>query len=116
MNAKELMVGDWVMKDDGPRQVRNHTTTVDGEPIIITRDIIEKSGLKSTAYYDTNTYPLKDSGIYIVYNGPGNVDLCVQYECPDEGCFHLQRITTVNWVHQLQHFLNLCDIQLQIKI
>ena len=125
MKARELMIGDWVELYGTPtrweledyakwHKEMERTDVHTFEPIPLTPEILEKNGLESSEYYGSNTYKLGNSDKYITFDKTGYVDLCIEYEVPDYGEEDLLKITTIQYVHELQHALKLCGIDKQI--
>lgn len=130
MEAKELMIGDWcaygVNCKGRVTALTEHliTLSVDGDeinglymlvpdmvrPIPLTEEILVKNGF-DRQYYDDG-----DSYWWAVFDGWFNVNFD-HSEC-SEGEFRCVqfRDLVINYVHQLQHFLRLCNIDKEISI
>lgn len=115
MNAKELMIGDWVFTRGEIEQV---TSIYDGyictehyedshdyyfEPIPLTPEILEKNGFEEFDGWrilDMDDVEIRWIGTTLEISGShGNMDL------PDVQC-----------VHELQHALRLCGIDKEIVL
>lgn len=120
LSSRDLMVGDWLMFNDKPCQVKglhsDDTATlvgyrsayylIDAEPILLTPEILEKNGLENDplgCHFDEDEYMAleissEEEGIYwtINYNEYG--------------------ILKLQYVHQLQHALRLCGIDKEIIV
>lgn len=111
MKANELMIGDWVVATEVGKPVQitaiadanvaissfPHFAFINGiEPIILTSEILEKN------------FP--DTEILVWY---GNKDKW-HIECP--AFEDLQVKIEIKYVHQLQHVLNLLEIERQIVL
>lgn len=131
MEVNDLMIGDWVQIpafNNRTAKVTNiYANTIwtdvvcsllekDFEPVLLTEEILERNGFESSGYYGSNTYELGQSGKYVVFGYPGNIDICVKYEVVDYGEDDLMAIITIHYVHELQHFLKLCGINKDIKL
>lgn len=126
MNAKDLMIDDWVSTPNGYRQVKQNFG-LDGiytrlapeydypedwdekdlQPIPLTPEILEKNGFEARGYEE------------LVLDA-------------DEYCFALQKgvdginawwwemfsspIIPINYIHELQHVLRLCGIEKEIEL
>lgn len=133
MIQEELMIGDWVLLDGEPYQIRQlgiYGVNRDGEdypavcvgkpkgigliiernkiePIPLTPEILEKNGFR------------KESYIEVV----GGLD--TYYLGEEIGSFRIHRLqkgyyqfglAKINFVHQLQHALKLCGIYKEIEV
>lgn len=121
LKVTDLMVGDWVMHANGtPMQVTKITTehfacaenggancweyNNNFKPIPLTPEILEKNGLTKNCYasffkedkYMALEITTEDDGIYWTIN------------CNEYGILKLE------YVHQLQHALKLCEISKEI--
>lgn len=125
MEAKELMIGDWVYNTHN-RQNEQVAEIGSGlvmlayndlyeydeiEPIPITKEILEKNGFKEDddgVYGDSNSYfiPTYQSGFDI-----GTWETHIE---PTEGIGDFSG--NLKYVHQLQHALKLCGIKKEIVL
>lgn len=111
MKANELMLGDWVLDTRTNRPLRVNPFMAEFEvpewqPIPLTPEILEKNGLVNDpfgCYFDEDEQKMleissEDDGIYwtINYNEYG--------------------ILKLEYVHQLQHALRLCEINKEIVV
>lgn len=129
LTADDLMRGDWVMRIDveNPYPVQIHEILAEGvivdnqnnhyinlpysdiEPILLTKEILEKNDFYCVKNEDSNTgfyvYKFADLAIHIVSipNSIFEIDLGLR-----------RRI--IYGVHSLQHIFNLCNIKYKIKI
>lgn len=127
MDAKDLMIGDWVIRKGVPEE-KLRVVAIDSiqgivyldldglgitekltniEPIPLTFEILEKNGFR------------KESYIEVV----GGLD--TYYLGEEIGSFRIHRLqkgyyqfglAKINFVHQLQHALKLCGINKEIEI
>ena len=118
MDAKDLMIGDWVLCPDNMQrqvrylQVRPSVIGIGGssydedeiQPIPLTPEILEQNGLEqiNTDYYDLDVYEANDGLWRVVYS---NLE-----------CSGFDESVLVSSVHELQHFLRLCGIDKEIEI
>ena len=120
MEAKDLMIGDWVM--DGDVAARVTSLTCDGiietthrisnievvEPVMLTPKILEKNKFIQVILY---------SNLFVFDSKPGEV---VYYEYgPNFGLTIDNKFATIQdlkieYVHELQHALRLCGIEKEI--
>lgn len=120
LTSRDLMVGDWLMFNDKPCQVKglhnDDTVTltgyrsmyylIDAEPIPLTPEILEKNGLAKDPYgchFEEDEYmeleiSAKEEGIYWTIN------------------YNEYAILKLKYVHQLQHALRLCGINKEIVV
>lgn len=105
MKANELMIGDWVLdkKTNRPYKIIGTNDLLfhdDYSPIPITAEILEKNGFKHSMPH--NDWTNADCNFYLYEGGNGyriqNTDIKLDY------------------VHQLQHALRLCNIDKKIKL
>ena len=138
MKANELMVGDWMQKleagghyrkcrikaiiDDNVDCVTSdgevHTLSVNGiEPILLTAEILNENGFESNGNAIWAAYCREDKH--------ANLEISEHYYYDDEkteGGFYWTincceyDIIRLRYVHQLQHALNLCGIDKEIKL
>lgn len=131
MDAKELMIGDWVLCPDNMQrqvrylQVRPSVIGIGGssydedeiQPIPLTPEILKKNGFENDFYHDEcvadyhfvrlEGYSYREDFILVTWcNGELNVvnDLIGEVEIHCEN------------VHELQHALKLCGINKEIEI
>lgn len=135
MEAKELMIGDWVLAldsthkekvfvqvdaiEEGKRSVlvtrdcSNWFVDIDWiEPIPLTIEHLEKNGTLLTNI-DLEIYSL--DGLILSYDeSQSNFDIgTVCYGFSGEEFVY---VTTIDYVHQLQHALRLCGIKKEIVL
>ena len=130
MNARELMIGDWVrikdLKDPIKRLVcvdeyLGKVDFLDGEelivtsinnvlPIPLTGEILEKNGFKKDErnenYYKWNWYILEDNASYDMETGIVRI-----FKASDLTFCH-----PIGYVHELQNALRLCEVDKEITI
>lgn len=124
MKAKELMLGDWVYRQDYYDQVKEIRCTgvigIDGmrglitfselEPIPLTLEILEKNGFQKKGhrygiyddYSDFEMYEYNDGTWLVSYH-------CCEMSLPDEQLL-------ICHVHKLQHFMRHCGIGKEIVL
>ena len=123
MEAKELMIGDWVLIGNNHIRVtslQEGKDYVEAQPIPLTAEILEKNGFeKSNQISDTPPYYMDEEGnIYYSFeqNGvnhfwgwwqPDNV-----FEIPTNAMGWIN----IKYVHELQHALRLCGIDKEIVL
>lgn len=131
LKATDLMVGDWVMLNDKPYQVKglhnDDTATfigcrsayylVDAEPIPITPEILEKNGFEKAEDIQLYYYCLGiDDRVSIhdyAYDINSSNTWHVHIDSEDYSTIANCELT---YVHQLQHILRLCEIDKEIKV
>lgn len=134
MDAKDLMIGDWVLHDSKPKTVDviwgkkvslNDPTQVWGsiytdkfndddiEPILLTSKILEENGF-DVSDKEVMQYHFEEDGekyhfsLRQMYNKDGK---------PHGYSFYAFNVLTLlDYVHQLQHALRLCGINKEIEI
>lgn len=119
IQAKDLMIGDWVYIKDHPIKSQPQKvkpehfvrSLVEFEPIPLTLEILEKNGFKKDEkfeemYYwnwrigdDCISYD-KETGIVRIFHTYG----------------HLVFVLPLSYVHELQHALRLCGIEKEIEL
>lgn len=134
IRVTDLMVGDWLMFNDKPCQVKglhnDDTVTltgyrsmyylIDAEPIPLTPEILEKNGFEKI----DNRYPFPTFRC----DGKENY-LCITIGFPEGDKTKRKRPfleidgvniyighLIINFVHQLQHALRLCGIDKEIVV
>lgn len=129
MKAKELMVGDYVMFDDSPciieeisakgwihildavnkTRVALTSDYILGiiEPIPLTPEILEKNGLEKI---DEDVYKIAGDLFVLTYDFL--YSLCNSFDIGYGNEYNL--VTTIKYVHQLQHALRLLEIEQEI--
>lgn len=134
MKVEELMIGDWVNIFEVQKQIEGIRTFKNGDemvyydgdngnfiknvtPILLTEEIIEKSGWKKQVwlrYKQSNivTYDIAN-GHYLEVSDTG---FALVDNCSDDGDYGYMSnwIADVNYVHELQHALKLCGIKKDI--
>ena len=136
MNAKELMISDWVLHEGEPYQIRQlgiFGVDRDGEdypavcigkpngigiilerneiePIPLTPEILEKNGFKKKGY----RYGIYDDYFDFEMHEYNDGTWLVSYHCcemslPDEQLL-------ICYIHQLQHFMRHCGIEKEIEL
>lgn len=145
MNAKELMIGDWVnyrgknikvtslYDKGGSNEIgwsdieRVWVNGINIEPIPLTSEILESNGFMhddSCNYAQKYVYPVEIRKIpqtILTFTFYGNgVSADTLFECwtKPESCEgeNSVHICDLKYVHQLQHALCLCGIYIEIKI
>lgn len=126
MKAEELMIGDWVMdtRSNTPLRVNPFLAQLEvpeWDPIPLTPEILEKNGwhkevdkLEYMAKYDLNQNGKNCWMIWAI--NEHNLDIQRQ---PDDMKYNLcvhHIVIPCDYVHQLQHALRLCGINLEIKL
>jgi hypothetical protein len=130
LTADDLMRGDWVMRInvENPYPVQIHEILTEGvivdnqnnhyinlsysdiEPIILTKEILEKNDFYCVKNEDANTgyyvYKFANLAIHIVSIENSIFDI-------DLGLYHRKLIYGV---HSLQHIFNFCNIKYKIEI
>ena len=123
MKVSDLMIGDWVYMEKSGKPVRvesvgytvfagyEHFQEIDGSlyginPIPLTHEILEKNGwiLKEFGCHKQFQYSFEDCDTEII--------LKIDYENPNFiiSCFRVG--FELKYVHELQHLLNLCKIEI----
>lgn len=134
MKAEDLMIGDWVCYDGDENHecpvridaINTEEAGVEGdyydvwEPILLTPEILEKNGFKKETHFidwkDRTLYKVGyDMYIIMNYYEDDNFTLCNIYDDSDEGAVVID-ITSINYVHELQHALKLCKIDKEIIV
>lgn len=134
MKTKDLMIGDWVVRDshkNNPVQVLElHKQSAmlkleNGwcgeaidliEPILLTPDILEKNGFKHYATYpneDIWMYMLFDPEIEVIFTEEKSASIRIfNYSEEDDGkeIINLEDNGKPRYVHELQHALRLCGL------
>lgn len=110
------MIGDWVLyggKSVKILQLSNGQEYKGIQPIPLTSEILEKNGFSGEGYnmgvigFHTDPIPeVKDGYEVFIWK-----DMCLEIK---HGFTHLKRYTF--YVHELQHALRLCGINLEIKV
>ena len=129
MEAKDLMIGDWVFNtlngEDEPHQMKPHEFTMDGliysaRPIPLTPEILEKNGFRYT-----NNHTLKGADTYVLHLEQRGFDYTITIKLNDyfaldsldDRVYRLAEISTgMIYVHQLQHCLRLVRIEKEIVL
>lgn len=127
MKAKDLMIGDWVIRRGVPEEpmrlydMKASTDIVyldqDGrgvtekfeniEPISLTKEILEKNSFLKV---ESIEYPSHSAGISFLYkNTPEGLRIFVQNACV--GGPTCTMIKTCKYVHEVQHMIKICDIE-----
>lgn len=130
MDAKDLMIGDWVMTEVGIMRVaqifKNHIdcnvptgskiwkiTTI--EPIPLTPEILEKNGFKRVRdKLGRVFYSIADDYFDLTIDEITDSIWCIEYD-DLEAHFPTCR-NLVAHVHELQHVLRLCGVEKEITI
>lgn len=120
LQAKDLMVGDWVYIKDHPIKSQPQKvkpehfvrSLVEFEPIPLTKEILEKNGWSEDYNEETDSVSLhfpEDTDFKLEIYVEGKTILwtinCYEYE-----------IIRLSYVHELQHALKLCKIKKQIEL
>ena len=107
LRSNELMIGDWVYKDNTPVQILALNLFVgkeheDIKPIPLTPEILEKNGFVEQAFIQNSIWSISGFSLechfttWEYYWANGDV--------------------TIGYVHELQHALRLCGIEKEIMI
>lgn len=136
LNIEDLMVGDWVVIKEypmisEPRKItKEHflRSLCEFEPIPITKNILEKNGFEffPMEYGIYGLYTLKTEHCLLKYsNKHGDITIfkartggvvddsgnCIS------GCYGISHGRfDIDYVHELQHILRLCKIDIDVKI
>ena len=134
MKAEDLMIGDLVNVFDVPKQIEGIRTFKNGDemvyydgdngnfiknvtPILLTEEILEKSSWKKQIWWrykqsDIVTYDIAD-GFYLEVTDAG---FALVDNCSDDGDYGYVSnwIADINYVHELQHALKLCENEKEI--
>ena len=136
MKATELMIGDWVLYEGEPYQIRQlgiYGENRDGEdypavcigkpkgigliverneiePITLTAEILEKNGFVKSKY-----------GEMILDEELGTSEIYIVLEPTYDEAYYWWRvnnelITKIKNIHELQHMLRLCNIDKEIEL
>lgn len=146
MEAKELMIGDWVLHEGEPYQIRQlgiYGVDRDGEdypavcvgkpkgigliverneiePIPITPEILEKNGFKVKEPESNFKYVTtgRKYTIEFLFFGEAIHGVSTVMDCEVVFSGGLDRIhkCNVKYVHELQHALKLCGIEKEIEL
>ena len=136
MDAKDLMVGDWVKFDgdicsvdevrlDGTvvlTSMNTDLTSVDGsqvedkeiEPIPLTAKILEKNGF--IEFIPHNWQNVIDNIMIELREPEHNMAIWLDWVEHNTGTYASYILPGPNCVHELQHALRLCDINKEIEI
>ena len=117
MKAEELMIGDWISYGGKPVQVLqlSRTEYKGFEPISLTPEILEKNGFEKLGF-DGWEYKLEKDN-KVMYR--------VLWRCDYPNVLRISSYSSVyggfnsfhiDNVHQFQHALKLCNIDLEIKL
>ena len=126
MKGTELMLGDWVMHDGKPKKVdviwsakqvslydpskdwgsiyTDKHSTDEIEPIPLTTDILNKN------------FPDLRYGIAWYWDDEKSTDSNEVYEIRTYDLDDIELNTSICYVHELQHILNLCGIEKEIVL
>ena len=138
MNAKELMIGDWVHVDGKPQKVieilhhginptyysmsdeiEGYTHEEQIEPIPITKEILEKSGFVDDLYSE-NRFILKgkdEEQVFYWFEEYGRHNSCNVFGANIENSHgHYFSGRNIRYVHELQHALRMCNIEKEIVL
>ena len=143
MKAKDLMIGDWVyiyhptrertpVKVDGVwietiERIDNGLTREDSpmfrivEPIPLTTEILEKNGFEKHDFKFIWTLRTKEYKVQIEWKGKTMLEIGHNFTIKDEQGRY-DNVTYIRgwqeniYVHELQHALRLCGINLEIKL
>ena len=125
MKTNELMIGDWVYNKniDKPMQIyptifsqmfrsNPNATTEDYNifPIPLTPEILEKNGFK---------YKEGETGMYGVTITPHYICDGIPFEVFCDGepfAIWFKEPVNIKYVHQLQHTLRLCGLEIEIQL
>jgi hypothetical protein len=134
MEAKELMIGDWVLDknvSDKPVQVlqinyknvyyKHGTGYMSAgvellEPIPLTAEFFDSNGwqcIESEKY--GKRYGLYDDYYEMTAHEFNDGMWRVEYDCIEMGGIPIECVN-VGWVHEFQHFLGHCAVEAEIKL
>lgn len=125
LNAKDLMVGDWVSLSKGNWSENRQVELIDIEmiaesvyfaaPITLTPGILEKNGFGNIG---DNTYQLEEKPCWFwvdFFNHQYGCEYDTStYEYEDDE--HRLKLYGIPSVHELQHALRLCGIEKEIEL
>ena len=131
LTSRDLMVGDWLMFNDKPCQVKGlHSDDsaflvgykspyflIDAEPILITKELLEKNGFEKEGVIELyNLYAgidhrvtIHDDKEYMNSNNEWYVHVDSEDYSTIAGC-------ELTYVHELQHLLRVCKINFEFNI
>lgn len=130
MKPQDIMIGDWVYNtfNQQPEQVSeikermvmlayNDLYDYDEiEPIPLTAELLEQNGfVQGTVYKDAFVYETEDEHMILVYLKDRNYTHYYTYIDAHCGCLDISEMP-VNSVHELQHALRMCEIDMEITI
>ena len=127
MDAKDLMVGDWVLDGKKPAQITGifcddlfETTispSVGGDclsPIPLTPGILEKNGF--VEFIPHNWQNVIDNIMIELREPEHNMAIWLDWVKHNTGTYASYILPGPNCVHELQHALRLCDIEKDVEI
>lgn len=114
MNAKELMIGDWVNHLNNPQRIKgavDFTFAKDFEPIPLTAEILEKNGfVKVKREWSSYWYLDFDETIHIEITDKKILNVWMDYDGNDYDQYSDYCMPVPEYVHELQHALRLCGL------
>lgn len=143
MEAKELMIGDWVLVNSLPAQVfeiaynRNEGEMTVGildpqgeiyscfegydhvEPIPLTEEILEKNEFENCVVYSNiHFYKSNDNRIEVVSDDEELLNSLNKWYIRITKKYHgnVMMFCEITYVHELQHALRLCGIEKKIEL
>lgn len=125
MEAKELMIGDWIKCDSDFEQVDYlEGNNINGhpenwyEPIPLTAEILEKNGWNDWCEHSTIARSVsvlvEDNTSLCIQEIKGQDSMFVQISHCGAGTFEFRK--HLKYVHELQHALRLCGIDKEIVL
>ena len=130
MKITELQIGDWVIDGDYPAQITgitcdgeiettaNEKTNIEMlEPIYITDDVLKDNGFKVFVEFKDVTYYKSEDGRVEMTSHEEMLNTfnewSVHIDTEDRRSMGYVEVT---YLHQLQHILGLCEINIDFKL
>lgn len=131
MKAKELMIGDWVQVPSEMNRYKRVCSTFDMDsavlyrPIPLTSELLEKNGFERVTqsgcanpyHWMLEKYEEESDGLLFrikAFNNPFR-GMFVSIDNPS-ACETISFGKQIEFVHELQHALRICEIELDIKL
>ena len=119
MKANELMIDDWVLdkKTNRPYKIIGTNDLLfhnDYSPIPLTAEILEKIGF--VEFMPHNWQIVIDNIMIEIREPEHNMAIWLDWEEHDTGTYASYILPGSNFVHELQHALQLCEIDKEIEI
>ena len=142
IQANELMIGDWVLHDGEPYQIRQlgiYGVDRDGEdyaavcvgkpngvgliverneiePIHLTPEILEKNGFKRDMVYGEWQFDLDTFPFNFPFSVVQRKNNSWYLGREEIGIAHNREIIDISYVHELQHALKLCRTEKEVRL